>query len=60
VRDKKVVEQDDLSVVSATEGSQITLITCMEWDDSLKIYLKRLAVMADLVRTEPLFVSSSN
>jgi LPXTG-site transpeptidase (sortase) family protein len=60
VRDKKVVEQDDLSVVSATEGSQITLITCMEWDDSLKIYLKRLAVIADLVRSEPLFVSSSN
>ena len=60
VRDKKVVEQDDLSVVGATDSSQITLITCLEWDDNLRIYLKRLAVTADLVRTDPLFVSSSN
>jgi LPXTG-site transpeptidase (sortase) family protein len=59
IRDKKVVGQDDLSVVAATEGSQITLITCLEWDDNLRIYLKRLAVIADLVRTDPLLVSSS-
>lgn len=60
VREKKEVEQDDLSVIAASEGAQITLITCMDWDDSLNIYLKRLAVMADLVRTDALFVSSSN
>ncbi len=60
VREKNVVEQDDLSVVSATDTAQITLITCLEWDDNLKIYLKRLAVTADLVRSDPIFVSSSN
>jgi LPXTG-site transpeptidase (sortase) family protein len=60
VRDKAVVEQDDLSVIAVTDSPRITLITCLEWDDNLKIYLKRLAVIADLVRTDPLNVSSSN
>jgi LPXTG-site transpeptidase (sortase) family protein len=60
VRDKKVVEQDDLSVVQATENAQVTLITCLEWDENLNIYLKRMTVIADLVQTDPLFVSSTN
>jgi LPXTG-site transpeptidase (sortase) family protein len=60
VRDKQVVDQADLSVIASTDTAQITLITCMEWDEDLEIYLKRLAVMADLVRTDALFVSSSD
>jgi LPXTG-site transpeptidase (sortase) family protein len=60
VRDKRVVDQADLSVIDSTDTAQITLITCMEWDEDLEIYLKRLAVMADLVRTDALFVSSSD
>jgi LPXTG-site transpeptidase (sortase) family protein len=60
VRDKQVVDQADLSVIDSTDTAQITLITCMEWDEDLEIYLRRLAVMADLVRTDALFVSSSD
>jgi LPXTG-site transpeptidase (sortase) family protein len=60
VREKRVVDQADLSVVDPTDTAQITLITCLEWDEELEIYIKRLAVMADLVRTDALFVSSNN
>jgi LPXTG-site transpeptidase (sortase) family protein len=60
VREKRVVDQADLSVVDPSENAQITLITCLEWDEDLEIYIKRLAVMADLVRTDKLFVSSNN
>lgn len=57
VREKRVVDQADLSVVEPTDSAQITLITCLEWDEDLEIYIKRLAVMADLVRTDTLVAS---
>jgi LPXTG-site transpeptidase (sortase) family protein len=60
VREKRVVDQADLSVVDPTDIAQITLITCLDWDEDLEIYIKRLAVMADLVRTDALFVSSND
>jgi LPXTG-site transpeptidase (sortase) family protein len=60
VREKRVVDQADLSVIESTDTAQITLITCLEWDEELEIYIKRLAVIADLVRTDALFVSSNN
>jgi LPXTG-site transpeptidase (sortase) family protein len=60
VSEKRVVDQADLSVVAPTDISQITLITCLEWDEELEIYIKRLAVVANLVRTDALFVSSNN
>jgi LPXTG-site transpeptidase (sortase) family protein len=60
VREKLVVDQADLSVVDPTDISQITLITCLDWDEDLEIYIKRLAVMADLIRTDALFVSSND
>jgi LPXTG-site transpeptidase (sortase) family protein len=60
VREKLVVDQADLSVVDPTDIAQITLITCLDWDEDLEIYIKRLAVMADLVRTDALFVSSND
>jgi LPXTG-site transpeptidase (sortase) family protein len=60
VREKQVVDQADLSVIDPTDKAQITLITCLEWDEELEIYIKRLAITADLVRTDALFVSSNN
>lgn len=57
VREKRVVDQADLSVVEPTDSAQITLITCLEWDEDLEIYIKRLAVMADLVKTDALIAS---
>ncbi|HNT23241.1 MAG TPA: sortase [Anaerolineales bacterium] len=59
VRDKAVVSEDDLSVVAATDKSQITLVTCTEWDDEREVYLSRLVVFAELVRVEEIARSGS-
>jgi LPXTG-site transpeptidase (sortase) family protein len=56
VREKKTVEETDLSVVDATEKPQLTLITCTGWDNRIRYYVKRLAVIADLEKVEPLEV----
>jgi len=53
VRYQMVVEETDMSIVEPTDNSQITLITCVEWDPTLQIYLKRLVIVADLFTTQP-------
>lgn len=52
VREQKVSGVSDFSVVSVTEKPQITLITCTNWSDELKLYKDRLIVAADLVKVE--------
>lgn len=54
VREKKLVEETDLSVIEATDASQLTLITCASWDPQIRYYAQRLIVMADLEKVEPL------
>jgi LPXTG-site transpeptidase (sortase) family protein len=54
VREQLIVEDWDLSVIEQSEDPQITLITCVVWDDEREIYINRLVIFADLVRTDPL------
>lgn len=54
VRAARIVEDNDFSVITKTDYSQLTLITCTEWDKDLGIYLKRIVVFADLVEVEPI------
>jgi len=53
VRENRVTTADDMAVTFPTENSQVTLITCVDWDDETEIYLNRLIVFGDLVRVEP-------
>lgn len=55
VQDQKVVEETDFSIINnQTDKSQITLITCTNWDKDLKLYLNRLIVTANLEKVEPI------
>jgi sortase A len=54
VRESKVTDDGDLSVISPTNDAQITLITCVDWDEDNHLYLNRLVVFADLIHTEPI------
>ncbi len=54
VRTQATVDDTDLSVIDPTDNAQITLITCTGWDSSVRLYLKRLIVFADLVEVRPL------
>jgi LPXTG-site transpeptidase (sortase) family protein len=54
VRESKVTDEGDMSVISQTDNPQISLITCVDWDQDSRTYINRLVVIADLVRTEPL------
>jgi len=56
VRESLVTDAGDLSVVSPTDDAQISLITCVDWDEENHLYLNRLVVVADLVRTEPIAI----
>lgn len=58
VREQKVVDEDDLSVIAPTEFPQITLITCTSWDHVLRDYLQRLVVIAVLIDIQPLAPAS--
>jgi LPXTG-site transpeptidase (sortase) family protein len=58
VRESIVTDSGDMSVTLPTDKSQISLITCVDWDQDLRTYLNRLVVVADLVRTDPLAMSS--
>ena len=49
VRDTIVVEPTDLSVLEPSSESQLTLITCTEWDTYTGFYTKRFVVLADLI-----------
>jgi LPXTG-site transpeptidase (sortase) family protein len=57
VRDSLVTDDGNMSVITPTDDAQITLITCVDWDEENHLYLNRLVVVADLVRTEPLAFS---
>ena len=54
VREQKIVEDYDLSVINATSKPQITLITCTGWDADLRLYVQRLVVFADLLGAQPI------
>ena len=59
VRASRVTGADDMAVTYATENPQITLITCVDWDDANQIYVNRLVVFGDLVRVEPIVRGSA-
>jgi len=59
VRQSRVTTADDMAVTFATENSQVTLITCVDWDDETEMYLNRLIVLGDLVRVEPVVRASA-
>jgi LPXTG-site transpeptidase (sortase) family protein len=59
VRESLITDDGDMSVTLATNNPQITLITCMNWDQDSHTYLNRLVVFADLVRTEPITMGST-
>ena len=59
VRDHRVTDDGDMSVILATDNPQITLITCIDWDQESRTYLRRLVVFADLVRTDPIIMDSA-
>jgi LPXTG-site transpeptidase (sortase) family protein len=59
VRDSRVTNAGDMSVTQSTDNPQITLITCIDWDDASSTYLNRLIVVADLMRTEPIDLTTS-
>jgi LPXTG-site transpeptidase (sortase) family protein len=56
VRESVVTDDGDMSVILPTEKSQISLITCVDWDNDSRTYLKRLVVYADLIRTESITI----
>lgn len=49
VRENKIVEPNDTSVMKHEEKSWLTLITCKEYDPATNTYRKRIAVRAVLV-----------
>jgi LPXTG-site transpeptidase (sortase) family protein len=59
VRESKVTDDGDMTVISSTDNPQISLITCIDWDQESRTYLNRLVVIADLVRTEPITMGSA-
>jgi sortase A len=59
VRESKVTDDGDMTVILPTDKPQISLITCIDWDVETKTYLNRLVVIADLIRTEPITMGLS-
>jgi sortase A len=59
VRESRVTDDGDMSVTLATTNPQISLITCVNWDQETKTFMNRLVVLADLVRTEPITMGSA-
>lgn len=54
VSQKKVVNDDDFSIVQPSQQPVLTLITCTGWNRDLGHYLQRLVVVADLVEMKPI------
>jgi LPXTG-site transpeptidase (sortase) family protein len=54
VRETRVVSEAEMSVIEPTTNSQITLITCTNYDTVTGYYLDRLIIMADLLTVVPL------
>jgi len=59
VRESRVTNGGDMTVTFATENPQISLITCIDWDEETRTYLDRLVVIADLVRSEPITMGNT-
>jgi LPXTG-site transpeptidase (sortase) family protein len=57
VRESFITDEGDMTVISSTDGAQISLITCVDWDQENHVYLNRLVVVADLIRTDALVMS---
>jgi LPXTG-site transpeptidase (sortase) family protein len=60
VRDKREVPITDLSVTEKTDKPQVTLITCVEWDETLGTYTSRYIVTGDLAAIEPIVRPQGN
>jgi sortase A len=60
VREATIVSESDLWVTAPTDNPQLTLITCTDWDRDLQLYMKRLIIFADLVRSDPITASAGN
>jgi LPXTG-site transpeptidase (sortase) family protein len=60
VREATIVAESDLWVTEPTENPQLTLITCTDWSRDLQLYMKRLIIFADLVRSDPISASAGN
>lgn len=58
VSQKKVVNDDDFSIVQPSQQPILTLITCTGWNRDLGHYLQRLVVVADLVEMKPIAAHS--
>ena len=58
VSQKKVVNDDDFSIVQPSQQPILTLITCTGWNRDLGHYLQRLVVVADLVDMKPIAAHS--
>ncbi len=56
VRESKVTDDGDMSVILPSDNPQISMITCVDWDQETRTYLNRLVVFADLVRTDPISI----
>jgi LPXTG-site transpeptidase (sortase) family protein len=60
VRDKREVDISDLSVTAKTDHAQVTLITCVEWSETLDTYTNRYIVTGDLASVEPIIRTQGN
>lgn len=54
VRELSLVEPEDAHITENTAESQLTLVTCATWNEKTKSYLRRLVVIADLLKVEPI------
>lgn len=57
VRETRIVSDIDLWVTNPTMNPQLTLITCTDWSRDDQVYLKRLIIFADLVKSDPITIS---
>lgn len=60
VREQRVVEDNDLSVISKSDTPQLTLITCVDWNNEVNMYLKRLIIFSDLVKVQQINTSQQS
>jgi LPXTG-site transpeptidase (sortase) family protein len=57
VTEFRLVDEAEMAVIDPSEKSQVTLITCTDWNKELKMYMKRLVVFAELVEDRPIHAS---
>jgi LPXTG-site transpeptidase (sortase) family protein len=49
------VEDTDTSVIQPSQDSRLTLITCTDWDNENRYYLKRLVATTKFIDSQPIF-----